>query len=69
MVSSGAQFLILFNLFDNKISENIKPSLIEFVDDTKIGEVINNQEDRLLIQNDLDLDSSGSQADQNSTYN
>lgn len=44
---------MLFQIFINDLEVNTKSLLLKFEDDTKIGRVINN-EDRTIIQSDLD---------------
>uniref|UniRef100_K7F0X6 Reverse transcriptase domain-containing protein n=1 Tax=Pelodiscus sinensis TaxID=13735 RepID=K7F0X6_PELSI len=44
----------LFNIFINNLDIGIESTLIKFADDTKLGGVATNLEDRVIIQNDLD---------------
>uniref|UniRef100_K7F130 Reverse transcriptase domain-containing protein n=1 Tax=Pelodiscus sinensis TaxID=13735 RepID=K7F130_PELSI len=46
--------LALFNIFINDLDTGIESTLIKFGDDTKLGGVATNLEDRIIIQNDLD---------------
>ena len=46
--------LVLFNIFINDLDEGVQGMLVRFLDDTKLGAIINTLEDRNKIQNDLD---------------
>lgn len=45
--------LCYFNIFINDLKENTKLSLIKFADDTEIGGMVHNEEDRSLIQSNI----------------
>lgn len=44
---------MLFSIFLSALDENIKSMLMKFVNDTKIGGVVNNEEYRSLIQTNV----------------
>uniref|UniRef100_A0A8C3F5V5 Reverse transcriptase domain-containing protein n=1 Tax=Chrysemys picta bellii TaxID=8478 RepID=A0A8C3F5V5_CHRPI len=44
---------ILFNLFITDLGTDCKSGLIKFADDTKVGGVVNSEEDRDILQGDL----------------
>lgn len=44
---------MLFNIFCSDLKPNIKLLLLKFVGDSKIGGVVNNGDDRVVIQSNL----------------